>query len=58
MKVLKSKSFRLSEDLAAFVNSENILREDILAIKIKQYGVIIFYYGEADEKKKSSGWFS
>lgn len=50
MKVLKSKSFFNNKELTTFVNSEKILREDILIITADG-NMVLFYYGEADEKE-------
>lgn len=46
MKLLKTESFRDPMKLTAFVNENNIAKDDILIITMKEYGFFLFYYAE------------
>ena len=61
MKVLKSKTFTSDKLLTIFINENNILKEDILAITCCgdlafPYYTILFY-GDSEEKEKTHGIF-
>jgi hypothetical protein len=45
MKTLKTAAFRISREVANFVNSAEIAREDIVSILYNNDQFIIFYYG-------------
>jgi hypothetical protein len=46
MKILKSHSFKDADKIAAFVNTNNIAREDILIIVGLGFIFSLFYYAE------------
>lgn len=52
MKILKSKEFLQHYALTTFVNDNNIAREDILIISPRSTDIVIFFYGDSDDKEK------
>lgn len=59
MIVLKSQVFNRSNQLALFVNENNIKREDILIItNVGAAHYTLFYYADSEKEEETHGFFS
>lgn len=57
MRILKTDIFSTNSRLARFINENNIIPADILAITGSACGFAIFYYGDSETEEITHGLF-